>query len=471
MGCSHNSMSHSLPSSWSFFLLTFGCKVNQYETEVIREAWTRLRGQESPDARSASLICINSCAITAKGERDARSALYRMRRQNPEAVIVLTGCAARLFPLQKGKMQAFPDIIIDQSEKARLLEENWLAHILQGEKPSPEIVPKASPLFSISQYNRARPILKVQDGCTHRCTYCIVPQMRSTPYSRPPSDILSEAESLFSKGYSELVISGINLKQYGIDRPEYGTLIDLLAFLDRSLACEFPNARLRLSSVEPSELTPKALDFFSSSSLLVPHLHLSLQHASQDILRRMGRGHYTCENLARQIEAISSFWPVFGLGADIIVGFPGESREDHEKLLDFCHAMPFTYAHVFPYSPRPRTPAASFPDHVPHPLKMERAEEARMLFHKKKRLFYERLLREKVSLSVVPDDLARDSRKYVRGISEYYATCLLEHGRPESPHALLKVTPKELLEEGLLVVPEGSKSEKDMPGSTERRPS
>ena len=199
--------------AWKFYLVTFGCKVNQYETQSLREAWHALGGAECNAPAEADVVCVNSCAITAKGERDARNAVFRLRREAPHARLILTGCAARLFADYKprpGAIWAAPDLLVPQEEKSRLLDGPW-ADLDGDSAPRPSAdeatadvtatAPQTFPPFQISAFKRARPVLKVQDGCAHRCTYCIVPLTRGKPRSRPVDEIVAEARRLLQAGH------------------------------------------------------------------------------------------------------------------------------------------------------------------------------------------------------------------------------------------------------------------------------
>lgn len=420
-----------------FFLMTFGCKVNQYETQAIREAWCGRGWIEADKASCADIIVINSCAITYTGERDARWALTRLYREAPHARFIVTGCAADLVyqSLADQTLRAQTQCVL-QKDKAMLLHD-------------PAMVSKdIYPPFAITAFQRARPIVKIQDGCSHRCTYCIVPTVRSKPLSRPPADIVREARTLLAKGYGELILSGINMKQYGVDHPEYGDMWDIVMLLERELAEEYADrARIRLSSVEPSQLDSRGLAVLEASTLLCPHLHLSLQHTAPQILRLMGRGHYTIEQVANAVSSLSSIWPRFGLGCDVIMGFPGETEEDVAHLLDAIRAMPFTYAHIFPYSPRPNTAAASFPNQVPDKLARERARRVRTLFAEKNRAFRMTLVDKRVPLRVIPEH--RSHQGQCKGVCEYYISCFWE-GSGEHV-GFERVSPCGLHEQGLLV--------------------
>lgn len=360
-------------AEWRFYIETFGCRVNQEESQEIRDAWVALGGQETARPSDADWILINSCAITSHAEREARNSVYKLRRQAPDARIILTGCSAQLFESfkpRKGAYHAVPDLCVPQVNKQDLLGGPWRGP--KAESAGPSIL------------HRTRPVLKVQDGCSHGCTYCIVPRTRPVLASLSPAQAATRCREYFANGVAEIVISGINLAQYGQDKPEYGDFWELVRGLDGLLAPENAGkARLRLSSVEPSMLTPRALEVLANTRLVCHHLHLSLQHASRDILRKMGRGHYRIESVIDFLNELRSIWPNLGLGADLLVGFPGESEQDLAILVQALDETRLTYAHVFPYSPRPGAPAAAFGNQVPQAQKRQRArlvrEKARQL--------------------------------------------------------------------------------------------
>ena len=506
-------------STWKFLLVTFGCKVNQYETQSLREAWQKLDGVECSSPAEADVICVNSCAITSKGERDARNAVFRLRREAPKARLILTGCAARLFADYKprpGATWAAPDLLIAQEHKDTLLQGPWVTPSFAlrsltpaSEEPSKQLAEKvaaetaqenssvaagpastvarevsaparqqAFPPFVISTFKRARPVLKVQDGCAHRCTYCIVPLTRGRPHSRPAEDIIAEARRLLEAGHVEIMISGINLGQYGRGNEHMGDFWDLLRRLDAALAPEFADqARFRISSLEPGQLNERGLDIIRGCRLLCPHLHISLQHGSQSVLKRMGRGHYTAAMLEKAVMSLAAHWPVMGLGADIIAGFPGETEDDVQELLALIERLPLSYAHVFPYSRRPGTAAERFGQQVPNALKLERAARIRQAVAQKQRGFLDAqlslphmLLAADVSGTGHNTPQQRAARQ-IKGVNEYYAACFMnprtrsgnESSQPSpvlQPNTgLLAVRPVAVTDKGLLVeeLPLGNK--------------
>lgn len=430
---------------WKFYMETFGCKVNQYESQIIREAWEKLGGVETGNAEEADFICINSCAITGRAERDARNAVFRMKRKAPAARVILTGCAAQLFENfkpRKGAHWAEPDIRIDQAHKARLLD----GFFLKRPPHDPGGYPAA-----IEGYQRARPVIKVQDGCSQNCAYCIVPQTRGKPVSREPQEILAECQAMLDAGRDELVISGINLRQYGKDKPEYGDFWDIISLLAEKIDTgRFPHARLRISSLEPGQLSQKGLSLLSSCKLICPHLHLSLQHASPRILKRMGRGHYDMDRILEALRYLRRERPLLGLGADILVGFPDETEDDLELLKTFISKAGLTYAHVFPYSRRPGTPAAEYPNQIALSEKRRRG----MLIRDHVAEVGAKFLRECLSLpgvNVITDIAPRNRTKELwHGVNEFYTPCYFK-SLPHMPTGMLRGKPVEIHKDGLLV--------------------
>ncbi|EGY26240.1 RNA modification enzyme, MiaB family protein [Desulfovibrio sp. A2] len=444
-----------------FHAVTLGCKINQYETEAVREAWLARGWREAADPAEASVLLINSCAVTARAVADVRQAVARMHRAAPQGRIVVTGCAAQVL---REDMAALPGVadVVGQQTKVALLRydpEKGAAGAHDGEG-SDELsaTDAAFPAFRIDGFTRSRPVLKVQDGCSHRCTYCIVPLARGAARSRDPREALAEARRLLDAGFRELIVSGVNLRQYGRDLPGGGPdFWDLLAFLERELAPQWAGrARLRISSLEPGQLGERALDVLAESRLVAPQLHLSLQSGSPGVLRRMGRGHYRPEPLLDFTRDLAEVWPLFGLGADILTGFPGETDAEFGETLDFVGALPLTYAHVFPYSRRPGTPAAVMDGQLPQEVKKRRAAELRGAVAVKKATFLHRLLNEPHLL------VAPEGARGVKGVCEYYAECRFTGGRRPTAQAgqggeqagpgdLVAVRPLGVERDGLLV--------------------
>lgn len=427
-------------ADWKFYLTTFGCKINQYETQSISEAWVKAGGVETANPGEADFICINSCAITANAEREARNALYRLRKLAPHAQIILTGCAAQFFPEFQPRRNGDPtkpDIVIPQKDKATLYQHPLNAGKILRERPAPQIF----------AFPRARPIVKVQDGCTRNCSYCVVPQTRSKTESRDEAAILRECRALLADGFSELVLSGVNLLQY--KTPACKDFWDLAAYLKRNLQPEFGNAfRLRVSSIDPSLLTDKAIELFQENPCICPHLHISLQHASEKILRKMRRAHYKPAEVLRKIRKLRQNGPL-GLGADLLLGFPGETEDDVKILEDYCKESGFSYAHIFPFSARQNTVAKSLPNQLPASVKKERAARIAKIVAKGKNEFLQAQLKLNKCFFIAANDEKSES---IRGVNEYYASCQINGADQNLLHKqIIPVRPLRV-DNGVLIV-------------------
>lgn len=428
---------------WHFSLLTFGCKVNQYETQAIRELFVRAGGQETEDYTISDLVLLNTCAVTQNAVADARQAVYHLKRLVKTSHIVVTGCAAKSAELGRLGVSIFPQKtdILNLSKFFDQIDLHVdLSHV---EKIQPTNQ-KSYPPFFITEFRRARPVLKVQDGCSQCCSYCIVPLTRGLPKSRIPQDCLEEAQRLLQAGYREIMISGINLRQY--HAPEYGCddFWDLLDFLDRSLATEWNSlARFRLSSLEPSQLNEKGLNCLEKTKLVCPHLHLSLQSGSPDILRAMHRNPIFLDHIVDRVQSCVKAMAHkgrFALGADILTGFPRETEAHFQETIELIQKLPLTYAHVFPFSSRPGTVAASLDNQIPIKVRQERAALIRSIIAEKRTEFWN------ISLNADSLQIAQQGDNTPNGVDECYIPCRFlspPHGNPhdKSPHALISAHP------------------------------
>jgi MiaB/RimO family radical SAM methylthiotransferase len=425
-----------------FFLFTQGCKINQHETQALREAWLRGGWREAASAGEADLILINSCAVTHKAVRDLRRETRRLSRESPGADIAITGCAVPGF---REELAELPGVrfLVSQRDKKELA--SWPDEEAQSEGLR-EHTGRAWPL-AITRFPRARPPLKVQDGCSAGCTYCYVPLARGPSRSRPPEEILAEALDLVRSGSRELVLSGINLGGYAAPDQGIGDFWDLISWLEACLiASGRGGVRLRLSSLDPALLGDRGLEALAGSELLCPHLHLSLQSASPRILKDMGRNRYRADEVAAFIARLSTIWPDFALGADFLLGFPGETEEDFSQTLDFVRELPFTYGHVFTFSPRPGTRAAGFSGAVPEGVVKQRSTQLRGVLQDKNRAFLRRTA-ERGRLRMV-----LEQRDPPVGRCEFYSPCFLEADPgPGREGHLIAVRPLSLGREGIAV--------------------
>ena len=432
-----------------FTTFTQGCKINQYETQALREAWLARGCREAAEPGQARVVLINSCAVTHRAVQDLRKAVRRFHKAQPEADIVVTGCAARIFAEQ---IRDLPGIaaIVPQEDKAGLARTCPTVKdgLTELEPPAAE---GSSRIFdlSISEFVRARPVLKIQDGCSQYCTYCIVPHTRGGPRSRKPEEILAEARRLVRSGHQEIVLSGINLAQYR--RPESGLegFWDLVLWLDHQLSAELGTGfRLRLSSLDPVLLSEQGLDVLARTSNVCPHLHVSMQSGSPRVLRAMGRRPDSPELARSFFKRVPEIWPIHGLGMDVLLGFPGETREDFELTGKVCSTLDLTYAHVFSYSRRPGTRAADFEHQVGARIKKERSRILRSQVRARQQAFWERLL-DLEKLEIVVEGLNPPV-----GMSEFYTVCrMTEPPKKASKGSLVQARPVQLVDDGLLVEP------------------
>ena len=377
-----------------FFLQTLGCKVNQYESRALAEAWTRagLRPAEGP--QQAGLVVLCTCAVTARAEAESRRlARHLVREAAPGARVVITGCAASVAPDVYAALGALP--VPDKAALAR-----------DPGRVAPGPAGPDFPDLAVSGHDRARALVKIQDGCSHGCSYCIVPRARGASRSRPPADILAEADRLAAAGHGEIGLTGINLGHFGRDLSPALDFWDLVAALDRHLfETRGPAVRLRLGSLDPSILDAKGRDVLSRTRIVCPHLHVSLQSAAPEVLAAMGRRPNDARAVSSFVDGISGVWPHLGLGCDIMAGFPGETEADHDRTVAFLTGLPLSYAHVFPYSRRPGTRAAALPGQLPREVKAVRAAALRALAGDKTDRFLDALVRESVAVTVALERL------------------------------------------------------------------
>lgn len=333
----------------------FGCRLNQAEAAAWQEALAA-RGFPIVPPEAADLLCLHSCAVTATAEHEAAKFLRAFRQRHPTTRVILSGCAAELAPAP------WADLILPHARKNQWLDE--VLAFLATLRPTPA-APQPPPRA------KTRATLIIQDGCDRFCAYCIVPHLRGKPTSVPLRTLLEAARERFARGYREIVLTGCHLALYR--DPDSGAgLLDLLARL-----CDLPGeGRLRLSSIEPGVVDLRALArlIAQSRGRLCPFLHLPIQSAATPLLQRMGRP-YTERDLRASLDAILEALPLCGLGADWIAGLPGESEADAAASQRLLADYPFLGAHIFPYSPRPGTPAATFPDQLLPELRQRRAAD------------------------------------------------------------------------------------------------
>lgn len=349
--------------------MTLGCKVNQFETETIEGLFHRAGYQTVPFGEAADVCVINTCSVTALGEKKSRQMIRRARRENEKALIVATGCYAQLSPQELAKLDGVR-LVIGTRDRARIVELVEQAAQEDGVVFDVGDVMAAKGFEDIPLYDaptRTRAFLKIQEGCENFCTFCIIPYARGPLRSRPPESVRREATKLIDAGFKEIVLTGIHLGAYGRDLAEKPTLADAA----REILSLGGLARLRLGSLESVELSEDLFALLRDEPRLAKHLHLPLQSGSDAILRAMNR-HYDKAAFARLLENVRQAVPDVSITTDVIVGFPGETDALFEESLDFVSQMGFAKVHVFPYSRREGTPAARMAGQLPTAVKKER---------------------------------------------------------------------------------------------------
>ncbi|HCT99302.1 MAG TPA: tRNA (N(6)-L-threonylcarbamoyladenosine(37)-C(2))-methylthiotransferase MtaB [Methylococcaceae bacterium] len=356
-------------------LKTLGCRLNEAELETWAQAFQAQGHSVTQHITQAQLVVINSCAVTQDAARKSRQLIRRIHRENPQAKLVVSGCYATLNQ-QEAQALLGVDLVISNKDKAQLVERT-LSTLSFESMPEMATEPSEIALFT---RGRQRAFIKVQDGCRYRCTFCIVTVARGEEVSRTRDEIIAEINALHAQGINEVILTGVHLGGYGSDNGE--NLVSLIrAILDNTAI-----ARLRLGSLEPWELTD---DFFAlfDNPRLMPHLHLPLQSGADSVLRRMARRCKT-QDYADIVTRFRTQIPHFNITTDIIVGFPGETDEEWQESIDFIEACQFGHIHIFTYSPREGTKAATLPDPVPHDIKKQRSETLHALAKKMKHTFY-----------------------------------------------------------------------------------
>jgi threonylcarbamoyladenosine tRNA methylthiotransferase MtaB len=350
---------------------TLGCKVNFYDTEAIWQLFKN-EGYEQVDfEQTADVYLINTCTVTNTGDKKSRQIIRRAVRRNPDAIIAVTGCYAQTSPAEIMDIPGV-DLVIGTQDREKLM--TFITDIQSDRKPvnavrnimkTREFEELDVPDFS----ERTRAFLKIQEGCNNFCTFCIIPWSRGLSRSRKPESVLNQARQLVEAGYKEIVLTGIHTGGYGDDLENY-RLANLLADLDKIEGLE----RIRISSIEASQIDEKVIAILNGSSKMCRHLHIPLQAGDDEILKRMRRK-YTTAEFAEKIRLIQQAMPGVAITTDVIVGFPGETQEQFENGFRFMEEMKFAEMHVFPYSKRTGTPAARMDEQVDEEVKHERVHQ------------------------------------------------------------------------------------------------
>ena len=338
---------HKTDTDKNIQMMTFGCRLNIYESEVMKK--------HAEDAGLDDVIIVNTCAVTTEAESKARQAIRKARKKNPNAKIIVTGCAAQVHPEKFAEMGEIDRII---GNDLKLKPESWGAPTAERVQVNDIMSVKETANHLISGFDdHARAFIQIQNGCDHRCTFCIIPYGRGNSRSVPMGEIVSQVKLLVEQGYHEIVLTGVDVTSYGPDLPGQPTLGQMIR---RMLALVPDLKRVRLSSLDPVEIDEDLWRLIGEEPRLMPHLHMSLQAGDDMILKRMKRRHLRDDAIAMAQRA-RDLRPDIVFGADIIAGFPTEDEAMFENSMKIVEECDLTYLHVFPYSPRPGTPAAKMP--------------------------------------------------------------------------------------------------------------
>jgi threonylcarbamoyladenosine tRNA methylthiotransferase MtaB len=437
----------------SFFIQNFGCRATQADGSSLERQLLAQGLSRASTAGEAEVVVLNTCTVTAAADQEARAAIRRVRRQNPGCRIVVTGCYAQRAPAEIASL-AGVDWVVGNSHKHALGEivaSGMAAQSSANFVPLATLAPQvhvgdifahtellAAPVFE-NAGDRTRPNLKVQDGCNNRCSFCVIPSVRGRSRSLPLQRVLDDVNQLVISGYREVVLSGINLGRWGRDaRPQarFGQLV-------RAILEHTALERLRISSVEPMDWSDELIGLLAGSSRIAKHAHVPLQSGSDTVLRRMHRK-YRPWHYVDRIRRIRGAAPQAAIGADVMVGFPGETGEEFKATQRLVEELPLTYLHVFTYSPRPGTPAAEAPAQVPVAVARERSAMLRQIAVGKKREF----MRSFVGATLSAITLSVFDRGHTEALTDNYLK-LLVRGR-HAPNQWIQVTIESLADDALV---------------------
>lgn len=392
---------------------TLGCKVNHYETEAIWQLFKDANYERVEFETNADVFVINTCTVTNTGDKKSRQIIRRAIRQNPDAVVCVTGCYAQTSSAEIMEIPGV-DIVVGTQDRHKLLDYiqqfqeerqpiNGVGNIMKNRTYEELEVPYFT--------DRTRASLKIQEGCNNFCTFCIIPWARGLMRSRDPEKVVEQATQLVNSGYKEIVLTGIHTGGYGQDLKNYN-LAQLLRDLDTIEGLE----RIRISSIEASQLTDEVIDVIGNSNKVVRHLHIPLQSGSDDVLKRMRRK-YTMAHFSERLTKLHQALPDLAVTSDVIVGFPGESEEEFQETYDFIVNHHFSELHVFPYSPRIGTPAARMDNQIDEETKNVRVHKLISLSNQLAKEYASKF--EDEVLEVIPEEMGEEPQTLI-GYADNY---------------------------------------------------
>lgn len=385
-------------------LVTLGCKVNQYETQLVKETLLQNGFREAADEEAADVCIVNTCTVTATGDSKGRQLIRQLHRKNPGTQTIVMGCYATRDPKTVSELPGVFEVVTDKRELPDVLGRLGIVDMPTG----------------ISHFDgRKRAYVKVQDGCILKCTFCIIPSVRPGLHSRSPEDIEDEVKRLIDNGYREIVLSGIHVGHFGVEatRGKSGKAPFRLWHLFEKLDRIPGDWRMRLSSIEAAEVNDEFISAAANSEHLCPQFHPSLQSGSDHVLRRMRR-RYSVARFLETLEKIKGRLENPAFTTDVIVGFPGETEEEFQQTLNACRDAGFMKIHIFPFSAREGTPAAGFPDQVDPRVKKERCDRLAALERELAKAYYGKLLGQE--LEVLAEQPAEDQPGFLQGTDRRY---------------------------------------------------
>ena len=423
---------------------TLGCKLNFSETSTIARSFKEEGFEKVDFSEKADIYVINTCSVTDNADKRFKTIVKQAQKVNPDAFVAAVGCYAQLKPEELAAVDGV-DLVLGATEKFKITDYiNDLSKNEFGEIHSCEIEEADFYVGSYSIGDRTRAFLKVQDGCDYKCTYCTIPLARGISRSDTLDNVLKNAKEISEKGIKEIVLTGVNIGDYG--KGEFGnkkhehTFLDLVKALDQVEGIE----RLRISSIEPNLLKNETIDFVSKSRTFVPHFHIPLQSGSDDILKLMRR-RYLSDLYVDRVENIRKVMPDACIGVDVIVGFPGETDEHFIETYKFLSDLDISYLHVFTYSERDNTIAIDLPGEVPANVRKKRSKMLRGLSAKKRRAFYESQLGTERTVLFESEN----KEGYIHGFTENYVKVKMPWN-PEYVNTVHKIKLTEIDEDGLV---------------------
>ena len=404
-------------------LHNLGCKVNAYEVEAMQQLLENAGYETVPFEEGADVYVINTCTVTNIVDRKSRQMLHKAKKMNPDAIVVATGCYAQA-DTEKLKEDTAVDLILGNNQKTQIveaLEEYEKEHAKQVQVIEINHTKEYEELSIASTAEHVRAYIKVQDGCNQFCTYCIIPFARGRVRSRKIEEVLREVETLAAKGYKEVVLTGIHLSSYGVDFPkeERESLLSLIQAVSRVEGI----SRIRLGSLEPRIITEEFLEGIVKTGKVCPHFHLSLQSGCNKTLKNMNR-RYSAQEYAEKCELILKFYPAPALTTDVIVGFPQETEEDFEESYEFVKKIHFYETHIFKYSRRHGTKAASMDGQLTEAAKAQRSDRMLELHEIRAREYEEAMIGKKMEL-LLEEEIEIDGRSWYVGHSREYVRAVI----------------------------------------------